>query len=59
MYIPDPRIAPYLAALDKPASWVSQTSLLLYRLGVLHGHVVIDQLLNEHWKKVRHEKEVA
>lgn len=56
MYTPDPRITPYLDALSKPASWVSQTSLLLYRLGVQHGHDVIDQLLNNHWKKVRDEK---
>lgn len=54
-YTPDQRIAPYLEALKAEGGtpYVSTTHLVLYRLGLEHGHDTVQTLLAQHWAHLR------
>lgn len=60
-YTPDPRIAPYLAALEAegPRPYVSHTHEVLWRLGREHGHDTVKALLDAHWSHLRAAREAS
>lgn len=50
---PDPRIAEYIKEISQPGiPYVSRSQVILYRLGLEHGHILVQKLLDDYWKAV-------
>lgn len=49
----DPRIKPYIDALNEPAGVYNLTHEVLWKCYCAHGRDCIDELLAEHWRKER------
>lgn len=51
---PDPRIADYIAEIEKPGiPYVSTSHLTLFRLGAEHGHGLVAGLIKDYFNAVR------
>lgn len=53
-YKPDPRIAEYVAEIEQhEAPFVNTSHVTLHRISCQHGHDVISNLLDEHFRIMR------